>query len=387
MIALVAAALSLAIWLYLLLGRGFFWRTQIRDDDRAFPEPAHWPSIAAVIPARDEADVIGKNLESLLSQDYPGDFRIILVDDQSRDGTADVARATAANIGAVDRLTILSGRPLPAGWAGKVWAMKQGADHGNALPEAPVYILFTDADIAYEDGTLRRLAARAEEGTLVLTSLMVKLRCESFWERMLIPAFVFFFAMLYPFAWVNNPARKDAGAAGGCMLVRREALARAGGIEAIRDALIDDCALGARLKSVGPVWLGLTRHVHSLRPYPDLGEIRRMVARSAYHQLRYSPLLLAGTILGMGLVYVAPPALTLFGAGWAQILGFLAWAVMAAAYQPILRFYRLAPLWGPFLPVIAAFYMAFTLDSAYQHALGRGGLWKGRVQAKASATQ
>jgi hopene-associated glycosyltransferase HpnB len=216
---------------------------------------------------------------------------------------------------------------------------------------------------------------------------MVKLRCESFWERMLIPAFVFFFAMLYPFAWVNNPARKDAGAAGGCMLVRREALARAGGIEAIRDALIDDCALGARLKAVGPVWLGLTQHVHSLRPYQDLGEIRRMVARSAYHQLRYSPLLLAGTIMGMGLVYVAPPALTLFGAGWAQILGFLAWAVMAAAYQPILRFYRLAPLWGPFLPVIAAFYMAFTLDSAYQHALGRGGLWKGRVQAKASATQ
>jgi hopene-associated glycosyltransferase HpnB len=185
---------------------------------------------------------------------------------------------------------------------------------------------------------------------------------------------------------VNRADRKEAGAAGGCMLVRREALTKAGGIEAIRDALIDDCALGARMKAVGPIWLGLTDRVRSLRAYPDLNDIRRMVSRSAYHQLRYSPLLLAGTILGMGLVYVVPPALALFGHGWAQILAFVAWGVMGATFQPMLRFYGLSPLWGPFLPVIAAFYMAFTLDSAYQHARGRGGLWKGRVQAKASAT-
>jgi hopene-associated glycosyltransferase HpnB len=385
MIATVLAAISLAIWIYLLFARGLFWRTDIRDDGET-SEPARWPSITAVIPARDEAEVIGKNLDSLLAQDYAGEFRIVLVDDQSRDGTADVARDTAARAGASDRLTILSGQPLPPGWAGKVWSMKQGADHANAVANLTDYLLFTDADIAYERDALRGLAARAEEGRTVLTTLMVKLRCESFWERMLIPAFVFFFQMLYPFALVNRPDRKEAGAAGGCMLVRREALAKAGGIESIKDALIDDCALGARMKAVGPIWLGLTDRVHSLRAYPDLNDIRRMVSRSAYHQLHYSPLLLAGTILGMGIVYVVPPVLALFGGGWAQALGFVAWGLMATAFLPMLRFYRLSPLWGAFLPLIAAFYMAFTLDSAYQHARGRGGLWKGRVQAKASAT-
>lgn len=384
MIATGLAAISLAIWLYLVLGHGQFWRTDIRESGQT-PAPARWPSVTAVIPARDEAEVIGKNLGSLFAQDYPGEFRVVLVDDQSRDGTADVARETAARAGASDRLTILSGQPLPSGWAGKVWAMKQGADHANAVASPAEYLLFTDADIAYGRDALRGLAARAEEGGTVLTTLMVKLRCESFWERMLIPAFVFFFQMLYPFALVNRSDRKEAGAAGGCMLVRREALTKAGGIESIRGALIDDCALGARMKAVGPIWLGLTDKVHSLRAYPDLNDIRRMVSRSAYHQLRYSPLLLAGTILGMGLVYVAPPAFALFGAGWAQALGFVAWGLMATAFLPMLRFYRLSPLWGAFLPAIAAFYMAFTLDSAYQHARGRGGLWKGRVQAKASA--
>ena len=385
MIATVLAALSLAIWVYLVFAHGQFWRTDIRESGQV-PAPARWPSVTAVIPARDEAEVIGKNLGSLFAQDYPGDFRIVLVDDQSRDGTADVAREAAMQAGAPERLTILSGQPLPPGWAGKVWAMQQGAAYANAAAQPSDYLLFTDADIAYEREALRGLAARAVQGGYVLTSLMVKLRCVSFWERMLIPAFVFFFQMLYPFALVNRPDRKEAGAAGGCMLVRRTALAEAGGIEAIRDALIDDCALGARMKAVGPVWLGLTDRVHSLRPYPGLGDIRRMVSRSAYHQLRYSPLLLAGTILGMGLVYVAPPALALCAGGWAQALGYVAWGLMATAFLPMLRFYRLSPLWGPFLPVIAAFYMAFTLDSAYQHLRGRGGLWKGRVQAKASTT-
>jgi hopene-associated glycosyltransferase HpnB len=241
-----------------------------------------------------------------------------------------------------------------------------------------------DADIACARDTLPRLIARAEQDGLALTSLMAKLRCETPAERFLIPAFVFFFQMLYPFAWVNDRGNKTAAAAGGCMLARRAALLKAGGIESIRDALIDDCALGRQLKAVGPIWLGLTERVLSLRPYPRLGDIRRMIARSAYDQLRYSPLLLAGTLAGMALTYLVPVYLTLFGAGASRILGLLAWAAMAAAFQPILRFYRRSPLWGLALPAIGCAYMIFTLDSAYQHWRGRGGLWKGRIQANAA---
>ena len=242
-----------------------------------------------------------QTVASLLQQDYRGAFSVVLVDDQSSDGTAAVARQAAA--AAADRLTVVQGADLPAGWTGKLWAMKQGVD--RALASEPGYLLFTDADIVYAPDTLARLVAQAESEKLVLNSLMVKLRCESFAERAFIPAFVFFFQMLYPFAWVNDRARSTAAAAGGCMLVRREALAAAGGIEAIRGALIDDCALARALKPQGPIRLSLTERVHSIRRYPGLEDIRRMVARSAYAQLNYSPLLLAGTLAGMALVYLA----------------------------------------------------------------------------------
>ncbi|HEY1473476.1 MAG TPA: glycosyltransferase [Pseudolabrys sp.] len=369
------AAAALAVWLYLIAARGGFWRAGERDDGG--PAPLAWPSVTAVIPARDEAQGVGGTVASLLAQDYPGPLSVILVDDQSSDGTADVARRAAAS--APDRLIVLTGAALPAGWTGKLWAMKQGVE--RALTGEPTYLLFTDADIVYEPDALTRLVSQAQAKGLVLNSLMVRLRCESFAERAFVPAFIFFFQMLYPFAWVNRRDHGMAAAAGGCMLVRHDALDEAGGIEAIRGALIDDCALAAKLKPQGPIRLSLTQRARSTRGYVSVQEIRHMVARSAYAQLRYSPLLLAGTLAGMALVYLLPVLLALFGHGLAQILGLLAWAVMAIAFQPILRFYRRSPFWGPFLPAIALAYMAFTLDSAYQYARKRGGMWKGRVQS------
>ena len=373
------ASMVLAIWLYLLLGRGAFWLGRERND--AIGGQGPWPAITAVIPARDEAECVGETVVSLLRQDYAGEFHVVLVDDQSRDGTAEVARAAAAALGAIDRLTVLSGRALPAGWTGKLWAQSQGVEAAEAAPRPPELILLTDADIVYAPGELAQLAARAQAGGYVLTSLMAKLRCESFAERMFVPAFIFFFQMLYPFAWANDPRRSTAAAAGGCMLVRREKLRAAGGMASIRSALIDDCALAKELKAQGPIWIGLTDGVRSVRAYPEVEDIRRMVSRTAYAQLRYSPLLLAGTILGLAITYLAPVLLTVFATGLAKILGIAAWLLMALAFQPILRFYRVSPLWGLALPAIAATYMAFTLDSAYQHARGRGGMWKGRAQA------
>jgi hopene-associated glycosyltransferase HpnB len=369
----------LAIWLYLLLGRGAFWLGRERDE--AITGQGPWPAITAVIPARDEAECVGETVASLLRQDYPGKFSVILVDDQSRDRTAQVARDAALALGAADRLTVLSGQALPAGWTGKLWAQSQGVEAAEAPPHPPDYLLFTDADIVYVPDELTKLAARAQSGRYVLTSLMAKLRCESFAERMFIPAFIFFFQMLYPFAWANDPRRATAAAAGGCMLVRRETLRAAGGMASIRSALIDDCALAKSLKAHGPIWIGLTDGVRSARAYPVIEDIRSMVSRTAYAQLRYSPLLLAGTVLGLTITYLAPVLLAVFAAGWAQILGIAAWLLMALAFQPILRFYRVSPLWGLALPAIAATYMAFTVDSAYQHARGRGGMWKGRAQA------
>src|SRR6266702_1850205 len=383
---LAIAGASLAVWIYLIAARGGFWRAAERDDREQPPEPRSWPAVAAVIPARDEADVVAESLGSLLRQDYPGPFAIVLVDDQSRDATAEAARACAARQGAAERWTIVPGRPLPAGWSGKIWAMKQGIEHLERPGNPAAYLLLTDADIAYAPDTLRTLVARAQAGDLVLASLMAKLRCESLAERALIPAFTFFFQMLYPFAWVNRPRFTTAAAAGGCMLVRRDALVAIGGIEKIRGALIDDCALGKALKTIGPIWLSLTERARSLRAYPRVADVRRMVSRSAYDQLRYSPALLLGTISGLALTFLAPPLLAVFGSGVAQALGLAAWALMAIAFQPILRFYQVSPLWGAALPAIAAFYLAFTLDSAYQHLRGRGGLWKGRVQADLSET-
>jgi hopene-associated glycosyltransferase HpnB len=377
---IVVASIALAVWLYLLLARGAFWCCAERDD-WASASLAAWPRVAAVVPARNEAECIGASIGSLLAQDYPGALTVILVDDDSDDGTADVARRAKK---AGERLRVVTSRELPAGWTGKLWAVKQGIDAATALPQQPDYLLLTDADIVHAPDSVSRLVAHAEAKRLVLTSLMVKLRCESIAEHVNIPAFIFFFQMLYPFSWVNRPQSKVAAAAGGCMLVRADVLRQAGGIEVIRGALIDDCALAKAMKAHGPIWLGLTERVCSIRQYPALGDIRRMVARSAYAQLRYSPLLLAGTVAGMVLTYLAPPLLAIFGSGIAQILGLASWVLMFIAYQPTLRFYRLSPSWGIALPAIALQYLLFTLDSAYQYVRGRGGSWKGRVQANVS---
>jgi hopene-associated glycosyltransferase HpnB len=377
--SLLLASLALAIWLYLIFWRGGFWLAREREDrdDPSLPAGA-WPSVVAVIPARNEAAMLERCLGSLLRQDYPGPFAIVLVDDESSDGTAAAARALAA--GAARALTVLEGRPPPGSWTGKVWAMHQGIAAAKA-ETPPDYLLLTDADIAYASDAVRRLVTRAKAERLVLASLMVKLHCQSLAERALIPAFVFFFQMLYPFAWVNRSTTKTAAAAGGCMLVERRALERAGGVAKIRSALIDDCALAKLMKAEGPIWLGLTGCVRSLRSYPHVGDIRRMVARSAFAQLRYSPPLLSAVIAGMALTFLLSPALAVFAGPPASIIAAASWGLMSLAYLPILRFYGVSPLWTLALPLIAAAYLAFTLDSAYQHWRGKGGLWKGRSQA------
>jgi hopene-associated glycosyltransferase HpnB len=383
MIALAFGLLALAIWAYLLVARGGFWLTRETDSAPA-PAPAAWPAVAAVVPARNEADVIARSVGSLLAQDYPGPFKVILVDDESDDGTADAARAAAARLGAGERLEILRGTPLPAGWTGKVWAMSQGIAHAEKLAE-PELLLLTDADIAHAPDNLRSLAARAQDGEFVLTSLMAELHCRTWPERLLIPAFVLFFQMLYPFRWVNQPRRKLAAAAGGCMLVRREALAAAGGVAQIKSAIIDDCAMGALMKRQGPIWLGLTHRATSIRPYLTVGETGRMIYRSAYAQLGYSIWILAGTLLALAIMFVVPPALSLFAAGAARWAGLAGWAAMAVAFQPMLRFYRRSPLWGLAMPLIGLLYASFTLRSAIEFWRGRGGMWKGRAQAIAGA--
>jgi hopene-associated glycosyltransferase HpnB len=378
---LVIALLALAVWLYLIFCRGGFWRAREREDqDRSAPlAPGAWPSVVAVIPARNEAPMLRLGLGSLLAQDYPGALSIVLVDDESSDDTAGVARTVAAEV--YREVIVLQGEPLPPGWTGKVWAMHQGIAQAKALEPSPDYLLLTDADIAYAPDILRRLVARSSATGLVLVSLMAKLRCQSLAERALIPAFVFFFQMLYPFSWVNRSTAKTAAAAGGCMLVQRRALERTEGIAKIRGALIDDCALAKLMQAEGPIWLGLTDRVRSLRPYPHIGDIRRMVARSAYAQLRYSPPLLVAVSAGMAFTYLAAPALVLFAGYPASIIAAGAWALMTLAFLPILRFYDVSPVWAPALPLIAAAYLAFTLDSAYQHWRGQGGSWKGRSQA------
>ena len=380
-LALGLAALTCAIWIYLVLFRGMFWLARERDDHDMPATPnadAAWPRVAAIVPARNEADMLPLSLPTLLAQDYPHPLTVIVVDDQSEDGTSDVAHRVEA---AGHRPVVIAGAPRPPGWTGKVWAQSQGVAYAAAMPDPPDYLLLTDADIAYAPDTARSLVARARASGLVLTSLMAKLNCDSAAERALIPAFIFFFQMLYPFASVARRSSPVAGAAGGCMLVERRALEAAGGLAAIRNALIDDCSLAAVLKCQGPIWLGLTGRAISLRPYPHFADIRHMVSRSAYAQLRYSPLLLAGTVAGMALTYLAPPLLAFFATGAPAAMGVVAWLLMAIAFQPTLRFYRASPLWGLALPGIAVAYTLFTLDSAYQHWRGRGGMWKGRAQA------
>lgn len=372
MIWIVVACMSLLIWVGLILLRHGFWLARERDTRGVAAPPERWPSVVAVVPARDEADVIAASIGSLAAQAYPGDFRIVLVDDGSSDGTGAIARALAS-----ERLIVIDGAPLAPGWTGKLWALEQGVREAGE----PEFLWLTDADIAHAPDTLASLVTRAEAGKLALVTLMAKLHCTTLAERALIPAFVFFFQMLYPFAAVNAP-RSIGGAAGGCMLVRRSAYEAVGGVAAIRGALIDDCTFGALLKRHGRIWLGLTERSVSIRPYRDFASVAAMIARSAYAQLNYSPLLLAGTVLGMALVYLVPPLLAIFGHGLARWAAIATWALMALAFQPMLAFYRRSPLWGVSLPGIAAFYAGCTLLSAWQHGRGRGGMWKGRAQAQ-----
>jgi len=384
MITLLSACFALGAWIYLLVARGGFWRAA-ENDDATLAVPEHferWPRVIAVVPARNEADNIAQSVTSLLRQNYRGDFSIVVVDDESSDDTAAIAQNAAREHSASNRFTVLAAPPLPGGWSGKLWAMNHGVAYARALPEPPDYLLFTDADICFTNDALTQIVLRALRGNLVLASLMARLRCKSFAERALIPAFVFFFQMLYPFAWVRHVERATAAAAGGCMLVHLQALDAAGGIEAIRNEIIDDCALARLLKRRGPIWIGLTRRAASIRAYGNIDEIRRMVSRSAYAQLGYSPWMLACTLAAMALIYVAPPLFALFSHGAPQVLGALAWASMTLAFQPTLRVYEVSPLWGIGLPVIALAYLGFTIDSAWQHARGRGGLWKGRTHMR-----
>ncbi|MFE6738106.1 glycosyltransferase [Streptomyces tubercidicus] len=371
---------SLLAWVWLLLGQGFFWRTDVRLPDRRDPE--RWPSVGVVVPARDEAAVLPDSLPSLLGQKYPGRAEVFLVDDGSTDGTGAVARGLAAARGGLPLTVSSPGEPEP-GWTGKLWAVR----HGIALARergAPEYLLLTDADIAHEPDSLRELVAAARSAELDLVSQMARLRVVTFWERLIVPAFVYFFGQLYPFRWVNRPGARTAAAAGGCVLLRREAAERAGIPEAIRGAVIDDVTLARAVKrGGGRIWLGLADRVDSVRPYPRPAELWRMVSRSAYAQLRHRPLLLLGTVLGLALVYLAPPVALVAGlAGGGPVLAALggaAWAVMSGTYLPMLRYYG-QPLWAaPLLPFTALLYLLMTVDSAVQHYRGRGAAWKGRT--------
>jgi hopene-associated glycosyltransferase HpnB len=317
-------------------------------------------------------------VRSVLAQGYPGPLRLIVVDDRSTDGTATLARAAVSDD---SRFGVLAGGPRPPGWTGKLWALHQGSE---ALRDDPApFLLLTDADIRHRPDSVRRLVQRALAGKFVLASLMVRLRCESTAERWLIPAFVFFFGMLFPFRWVRDPAARTAAAAGGCVLLDRAALGAAGGFAAIRGAVIDDCALARLMKARGGrIWLGLTERAESLRPYPRAGDIRRMVARTAYAQLGYSPALLAGTVAGLALLFLAPPLLALFAEGAPRLLGTAAWAAMALAYAPTLRRFGLSPLRAAALPAVASAYLFFTGDSALAEWRGRGGMWKGESNPK-----
>lgn len=390
------AALSLIAWLYLAALRGGFWRADQRLG-RERPADGDAPPVLVLVPARDEAEVIGACVRALARQDYPGRLDVIVVDDHSADGTATVARAAAQEAGGAARVRIVAARALPPGWSGKLWALSEGLAHAHANLPAARFVWLCDADIEPAADTLARLVAKAEAQQRDLVSLMVALSCQGFWERLLVPPFVYFFQMLYPFRWVNDPARRSAAAAGGCVLLRRVALVEAGGFAAIRGALIDDCALARLVKrrpnaAAGGIWLGLARgEARSIRPYRGLGDIWRMVARSAYTQLDHAPLLLLGTLAGMAVTFLAPPVLgltaPLHGDRDAALLGFAAWSLMAATALPTYRLYGQPPWSAAFLPLAALLYCAMTLDSALGHLRGRGGAWKGRIQAPAAEVE
>ena len=376
--SLYVAAIPLAIWLYLLLARGNFWRL---SEEEIAPKPLEkWPPVVAVVPARNEAETIARAIASLASQDYPGELEIIIVDDQSEDATAALARQAAAESPAKQRVTVHSVAALPAGWTGKLWALNEGVS--AAAEKAPAFFWFTDADVVHAPDTLSRLVFRAERDSLDLVSLMVLLQAKTFPERLLIPPFLYFFLMLYPPRWIADPRARTAGAAGGCILLRREALERIGGIAAIRREVIDDCALARALKqSGGKIWMGLTRASVSLREYGSFAEIRDMIARTAFTQLRQSIVVLVATLAGLFVTFWLAWILFFTGNDPAWIMASTAVALMTTTFLLTVRFYGLSPVWAFTLPVAALFYGYATCVSAVRYWLGRGGQWKGRAQA------
>ena len=381
----ILAGISLAIWTGLTFFRAAFWQVRASDGDAAGQEPlSRWPRVVAVVPARNEAETIERCVESLVRQDYAGELQLMVVDDHSEDGTGALASIAAQSAGKVARATILQAEDVQAGWTGKLWALHRGIS--NAAPSQPEYYWFTDADIVHSPDTLRRLVAKAESQRLDLASLMVLLQAKTIPEKLLIPAFLYFFLMLYPPKWIADRNVRTAGAAGGCILLRREILERIGGISAIRAEVIDDCALaGAVKRSGGSIWMGLTENSVSLRSYTTFGEIRDLIARTAFTQLRYSSLLLVGTIAGMLLTYVAPVIFSFHTQPLIWRMSLAAWALMTLTYLPTVRFYRLSPLWAPLLPLAAIFYSYATCFSAVRYRMGRGGQWKGRAQAPAKS--
>jgi hopene-associated glycosyltransferase HpnB len=369
------AAATLAIWIYLLLWRGGFWREFARREGRPPAPMATAPRVVAIVPARDEAGVVARAIASHAAQRAPGYFHVVLVDDHSSDGTAEIAVSAAPS----DLLTVISAAPLPAGWKGKLWAVAEGVRHAAAL--RPDYLLLTDADIVHGPDNVADLVARAAPEGYDLVSYMATLACETPAERALVPAFVFFFFLLYPPAWIRSRRRATAGAAGGCMLIRSAMLEKIGGIAAIHGELIDDCALARAVKRAGGrVWLGLGASTHSIRRYRTFGEIGRMISRSAFTQLRHSAILLAGTLAGLLLTYLAPPLLTIVAPQPAAGMAAMAWLLMSIGYVPALRFYRVGWFAAPLLPLVALFYAGATVDSAVSYWRGAGGQWKGRVQ-------
>jgi hopene-associated glycosyltransferase HpnB len=380
-ITVFAGAVSLAIWIYLVWARGAFWRATTFSVEHSH---AVRQRIVAVIPARNEADVVAASVSSLLGQEG---FRlhVIVVDDASSDGTAEITREAAAKLGASERFEVIRGKPLAAGWSGKLWAVQQGVEAAARL--TPDFLLLTDADIEHGSSNLRHLVWRAERDGIDLVSLMVKLHCKTIPEKLLIPAFVFFFFKLYPPKWIADRSNKTAGAAGGCMLIRPSALAKAGGIEAIRGEIIDDCSLATKIKrSGGKVWLSLTDEARSVRPYRTFGELERMISRSAYNQLRHSAWLLLVAVVGLIFTYLAPVGVLFSTSKFAVVCGGIAFALMMVAYAPMVRFYRLNPLWTLTLPLAAIFYMGATVHSAISYWCGSGGRWKGRVQDRSKDT-
>jgi hopene-associated glycosyltransferase HpnB len=377
-VGLTIGAICSAAWLYLLAAHGGFWRVG-RSRSPMAPVTSWQGTVAVVIPARDEAPVIGNTVQALLQQSLAPSIRVFVVDDQSTDGTANAARKAGDQYGSPQQVFVIPGQPLPPGWTGKVWAVQQGI--AAATASHPNFLLLTDADISHSPTNVATLIALAESGPYDLTSFMVKLQCTSLAEKLLIPAFVFFFFMLYPPDWIRNPRRKTAGAAGGCMLVRPEALQRAGGIEVIRDQIIDDCALARVIKrSGGRLWLGVTPDTHSTRAYGSFAEIEHMISRTAFNQLQHSTALLIGSLVGLGIVYLAPVILLLSGSPLLMAVGAACWLIMAFAYVPMARFYGLSAAWALTLPFSSAFYMFATVHSAVKYWAGRGGEWKGRAQ-------